>query len=246
MAFFRYTQECLDAAQGKFPASGEWGAAAEPEEKRRQRPVRIRVFENGFIEKVFAQSHPILPIVWFGPFIGYGVIEGFWRAGFLTTVGLFIGGWLVFTLMEYLLHRFLFHASAHTPDQKFRSFMVHGYHHEFPNDKLRLVAPPLMSWPIAAVMIFIYRATMGPNMWIMFAGTATGYVAYDWIHYYTHHFRPSNAVGRWLKAYHLQHHFDDTHGEGRYGVSSPLWDFVFGTYRPLKRAAQPGKPAKAS
>jgi len=174
------------------------------------------------------------------------VIEGFWRAGFLTTVGLFIGGWLVFTLMEYLLHRFLFHASAHTPDQKFRSFMVHGYHHEFPNDKLRLVAPPLMSWPIAAVMIFIYRATMGPNMWIMFAGTATGYVAYDWIHYYTHHFRPSNAVGRWLKAYHLQHHFDDTHGEGRYGVSSPLWDFVFGTYRPLKRAAQPGKPAKAS
>ena len=161
MAFFRYTQECLDAAQGKFPASGEWGAAAEPEEKRRQRPVRIRVFENGFIEKVFAQSHPILPIVWFGPFIGYGVIEGFWRAGFLTTVGLFIGGWLVFTLMEYLLHRFLFHASAHTPDQKFRSFMVHGYHHEFPNDPYRLVLPPIGIWPVAALFALVWYYVFG-------------------------------------------------------------------------------------
>ena len=125
--------------------------------------------------------------------------------------------------------------SAETPKEKFRQFMVHGYHHEFPNDKLRLVAPPLMSWPIAAVVLVLYHYLFGALMWAVFAGTAAGYVAYDWIHYYTHHFKPGNPVGKWLKSYHLLHHFDELDGHGRYGVSSPLWDFVFGTYVPLRK-----------
>src|SRR5512143_2254604 len=164
MTWLRYTQECLDAAQGKWPASGAWGA--DPVDKRRQRPRRIRVFENGFIEHVFAQSHPILPIVWFGPFIAYGLIEGALRAGVARAAGLFLVGWLIWTFIEYLLHRFVFHMEARTPEERFRSFMVHGYHHEFPNDKLRLVAPPLMSWPIAAVTLLLYRAALGPDMWM--------------------------------------------------------------------------------
>ena len=233
MPLLRYTKECLDAAQGKWPASGAW--ASESTEKRKERPKTIRVFENTFIEKVFARSHPILPIVWFGPFIAYGAYESGARAGLLHTAVLFLVGWLVWTFIEYLLHRFLFHMPAHTPEEKFRSFMVHGYHHEFPNDKLRLVAPPLMSWPLAVVMLLVYHYTAGADMWILFAGTATGYIAYDWIHYYTHHFKPTNAVGRWLKQYHLLHHFDEHHGDGRYGVSSPLWDFVFGTYVPVRK-----------
>src|SRR6185503_18592837 len=103
---------------------------------------------------------------------------------------------------EYLLHRFLFHMRAETPEQKFRAFMVHGYHHEFPNDKLRLVAPPLMSWPIGLVVFLIYYYAFGVGTWWpVFAGTLTGYIAYDWIHYYTHHFRPRNRVGKWLKQY---------------------------------------------
>jgi sterol desaturase/sphingolipid hydroxylase (fatty acid hydroxylase superfamily) len=227
MPFLRYTQECLDAAQGKWPASGAW--SAEPAEKRRERPKTIRVFENDFLEKVFARSHPILPIVWFGPVILYGIGEALWRAGLLRTVGWFALGWLAWTFLEYLLHRFLFHMPAHTPEQKFRSFMVHGYHHEFPNDKLRLVAPPLMSWPLALVVGTLYHYLVGPNMWIMFAGTATGYVAYDWIHYYTHHARPSWPLGKFLRRYHMKHHFKD--GNAWYGVSSPLWDYVFGTHK---------------
>src|SRR5436190_22475246 len=119
MGLLQYTKECLDAAQGQWPASGAWGVE-DASAKRRERPKTIRVFENGFIEKVFARSHPILPIVWFGPFIAYGIVEGALRAGLLATVGLFVGGWLVWTFLEYLLHRFLFHFEPHTPEERFR------------------------------------------------------------------------------------------------------------------------------
>jgi sterol desaturase/sphingolipid hydroxylase (fatty acid hydroxylase superfamily) len=240
MPLLRYTQECLDAAQGKWPASGGQHGEDAP---RKNRPKYIRVFENDFIEKVFARAHPLTPIVWFGPFIAYGIYTGVVRAGAAATVGLFVGGWLIWTFIEYLLHRFLFHMRAETPEERFRAFMVHGYHHEFPNDKLRLVAPPLMSWPIAAVVLVVYHYLLGGLMWAAFAGTATGYVAYDWIHYYTHHFKPSNPIGKWLKSYHLLHHFDERDGHGRYGVSSPIWDFVFGTYVPLKK--KPREQAEA-
>jgi hypothetical protein len=233
MPFLRYTQDCLNAAQGQWPASGIMHG--DEQAPRRDRPRSIRVFENDFIEKVFARAHPITPILWFGPFIGYGLWDGARRAGLLAAVGLFAAGWLIWTLMEYLLHRFVFHMKADTPEQRFRSFMVHGYHHEFPNDKLRLVAPPLMSWTLAVPTLLAYHFLFGGSMWAIFAGTAAGYVAYDWIHYYTHHFRPGNPVGKWLKSYHLLHHFDEHHGRRRYGVSSPLWDLILGTYSPVRR-----------
>jgi dihydroceramide fatty acyl 2-hydroxylase len=242
MALIRYTQDCLDAAQGKWPATGDgyYDAPREPSAaRRRDRPVSIRVFENGFIETIFAKAHPITPILWFGPCIGYGLYLGVTRRGVLGAGGLFLFGWLLWTLLEYLLHRYVFHMAASTPEKRFRQFMAHGYHHEFPNDKYRLVAPPLMSWPLAVVVGGLFRLAFGPETWLMvFAGTCTGYIAYDWIHYYTHHFRPRNPVGKWLKSYHLLHHFDENHGRKRYGVSSPLWDFVFGTYLPLRKTGR--------
>ncbi len=233
MPLLRYSEECQNAAQGEWPASGIMHGEERP--SRRDRPVSIRVFENDFIEKVFARAHPITPIIWFGPFMIYGLWDGLRSVGALRAVGWFAAGWLIWTLMEYLLHRFVFHAEAHTPEQRFRSFMVHGYHHEFPKDKLRLVAPPLMSWTLAVPTLIGFHYAFGELKWVVFAGTTAGYVAYDWIHYYTHHFRPGNPVGKWLKSYHLLHHFDEHHGRKRYGVSSPLWDLVFGTYRPVKK-----------
>jgi sterol desaturase/sphingolipid hydroxylase (fatty acid hydroxylase superfamily) len=236
MPFFAYTKDCLDAAQGEWPASGGfYDQERAPVERRRDRPKSIRIFKNGFIEAVFARAHPITPIIWFGPFIAYGVYTGVVRVGVALTALIFVGGWLAWTLLEYLLHRYLFHMGATTPDEKFRAFMVHGYHHEFPNDKMRLVAPPLMSWPLAVAVGLGYYLLFGGLWSTVFAGTTAGYIAYDWIHYYTHHFKPSNPIGKWLKSYHLLHHFDENHGHKRYGVSSPLWDFVFGTFLPLKK-----------
>ncbi len=239
MPLLRYTEDCLNAGQGRWPASGlgGWGdLESNPNAPRRpDRPKSIRVFENGFIEKVFAQAHPVTPIIWFGPFIAWGIYRGVTGPGVPATLGLFAAGWLAWTFIEYLLHRFLFHIGAHDEKSRFRAFMMHGYHHEFPNDKMRLVAPPLMSWTLAVPIFLIYYFAFGPTTGVaLFAGTATGYIAYDWIHYYTHHFRPRTRFGKWIKSYHLLHHFDELHGTKRYGVSSPIWDFVFGTYAPVR------------
>jgi sterol desaturase/sphingolipid hydroxylase (fatty acid hydroxylase superfamily) len=204
----------------------------------------LRVFQSGFVERVLARAHPITPIVWFGPV----AVWAFWRAlvrdgrGVLATLGLFAAGWLLWTFMEYWLHRALFHFTPKTSEERVKSFMLHGYHHKYPNDRLRLVAPPMMSWPLAIVVSSLSRLALGDVWPVFFAGIAMGYVAYDWIHYYTHHFRPTNPVGRWLRAYHMRHHHE--HASSRYGVSSPLWDLVFGTYAPSdRRDSHPLRPA---
>lgn len=233
MALIELTQEAIDAAHGRWPAS-------DPKDKRRERPVSIQIFKNKFIENVFGKAHWITPIIWFGPLIAYGLYRGISspRLGALWTVPLFLAGWLMWTLLEYVLHRFLFHMDASKPERKIRVFMMHGYHHEFPDDRMRLVAPPAMSWGPAIIISTLYYFVFGSTFcWPILAGSATGYVAYDWIHYYTHHGRPKGGIGKWLRRYHMLHHYE--HGANtRYGVSSPLWDYVFGTYKEPLTASQ--------
>lgn len=239
-AFYRWvgtllTEEAYEASQGRWPAGGHH-PRANLERSTVKRPERIRLFKNIFVEKVLGQSHPILPIVWFGPAIAYGIYHGWAVMGLPAwgVLGLFLFGFLCWTLLEYCLHRFVFHAEEDgTPEDNIRWFMVHGYHHEFTQDKMRLVAPPLMSWPLAIVvyptLYFIFGPVLaGP----VISGITVGYISYDWTHYYTHHFSPTTFVGKWLRAYHLQHHYSTP--AARYGVSNPLWDFVFRTYVPVK------------
>jgi sterol desaturase/sphingolipid hydroxylase (fatty acid hydroxylase superfamily) len=246
MGLLDLTQECLDAAEGKFPEPkvGPDGRKAKP-------PLRLQVFKNEFLEKYFAQAHPITPGLWFGGFILYGLYAG-WMAFGLLDIPLFVGGMLITTLIEYWLHRIAFHWEAKTKEGRLNVFLLHGYHHEFPNDPMRLVLPPIGIWPVAAVIGTIWYFVFGAYFWPVFAGTAAGYVAYDWTHYYTHHFNPKGGPGRWLKRYHMLHHHDSPNH--RYGITTPLWDLVFGTFLGLKtmvrqggrHAPSPGEAAEAA
>jgi sterol desaturase/sphingolipid hydroxylase (fatty acid hydroxylase superfamily) len=225
-----YTDECLETIEN-------WeGMITEPSPENR-RKEGIRVFRNGFIEQVLSKAHPLSPALWVFPLGGYGLYRGFTEgySGFAGTLGLFFVGVLLWTLIEYLLHRFVFHLRPKSPSGKIRAFMVHGYHHEFPNDKMRLVAPPLMSGTFGIIAALLYYLIFGPNYWLqVFAGTTIGYLMYDWTHYYTHHFHPKTHLGRWVRRYHLLHHYK--HDPTRFGISSPLWDLVFGTYRSPDKA----------
>ena len=205
----------------------------------------VQVFRSTFFERYFATAHPIMPGIWWGPIALYclyatAAAEQFAPMRALLT---FVGGFLTWTLIEYLLHRFLFHlVPDDTFDSKLRQFMVHGYHHEFPNDRMRLVAPLILSVPFGLLFSVSYALIFGRYYWLTwFAGTVIGYISYDWTHYYTHHFRPTTRLGKFLRRYHMEHHYRDS--ESHFGISSPLWDWVFGTARGRSSASGSGREA---
>jgi sterol desaturase/sphingolipid hydroxylase (fatty acid hydroxylase superfamily) len=221
MGLLDLTDECHEAIE-------RWNGVVGPPDPANRKKESLRVFKNDFVENWLATSHPALPIVWFGGIIAYGAVSSALTP--LPGIPLFFLGILLWTLLEYTLHRFAFHARpGASVAAKLNLFMIHGYHHEFPDDRWRLVAPPLMSFPIAAVVALVYRLAAGEMWWPLFGGTVLGYLAYDWIHYYTHHFTPTTTLGKYMRRIHLVHHYAD--GEKNMGISSPLWDFVFRTYQ---------------
>ena len=232
MGLLSLSQECLDAAEGKLPSP-----VILPNGKKGKPPIRIRVYDNPFIEKWFAQAHPITPGLWFGGFVFYGLYAGLVSQGWLA-LPLFFFGVMLTTLIEYWLHRVIFHWKPKNQFERLQVFLVHGYHHEFPNDPMRLVLPPVGIWPVAAVISTIWYFAFGAYFWPVFAGTCAGYIAYDWTHYYTHYFNPKSGVFRWIKRYHMLHHHDSPNH--RYGITTPLWDVVFRTYLPTNKLARQG------
>jgi sterol desaturase/sphingolipid hydroxylase (fatty acid hydroxylase superfamily) len=226
MALLEFTQDCIDAADGKLPLM-----TTGPDGKRMRRQ-RVQVFKNEFIEKWFAQAHPITPGIWFGWLVVYGLYQGLQSFGWLA-LPLFLGGVLLTTLIEYCLHRFLFHHQFTGEGGAMRHFLLHGYHHDFPNDPMRLVLPPIGIWPVAALIGGVWWLIFGVYFWPVFAGTALGYIAYDWMHYYTHYATPKTGLGKWIKRYHMLHHHDSP--GHRYGITSPLWDFLFQTFLPTNK-----------
>lgn len=189
----------------------------------------VRMFESRFME-FFSHVHPATPVVLYVPVIGYMLYRAVVaEMSILSIVALFLLGVLFWTLLEYVVHRYVFHYEPKTRIGKTLHFVIHGVHHDYPNDASRLVLPPVISLPLAVFFYVAFALIFGAFAKPIFAGLLFGYVCYDMIHYATHHFPMKNRVGLWLKQYHLRHHYkDDAVG---FGVSSPLWDYVFGTTR---------------
>ncbi len=138
------------------------------------------------------------------------------------------GGYVVWTLTEYWLHRIVFHFEPEDGIGRRLHWIIHGVHHDHPNDPLRLVMPPAASIPLALLFVGFFHFMLPPaEAWALLAGFLGGYLAYDMTHYYVHHRRPNGPVGRKLRELHMRHHFQD-HTRG-FGVSAPWWDLVFGT-----------------
>jgi sterol desaturase/sphingolipid hydroxylase (fatty acid hydroxylase superfamily) len=140
---------------------------------------------------------------------------------------LIITGFLVFSLVEYLIHRFLFHFEPKNERQKKLLYTIHGVHHEFPRDKDRLVMPPVVSILLAAGFFLLFYAVTGKFSFLFFPGFAGGYSTYLFIHYAVHAYRPPSNFLKYLWIHHTLHHYKDT--EAAFAVSFPLWDIFFGT-----------------
>jgi len=196
-----------------------------------------RFFDNGFIE-FFSHVHPVTPLVIFLPVISFLLYLALGPRGLSlgATAGLFALGVLIWTLVEYTMHRWVFHYEPRSRWGKQLHFLLHGVHHDYPKDASRLVMPPIVSIPLALFFCGLFFVVFGRVAPAAFAGFLCGYLFYDMVHYATHHFSMKRGMWLWLKKCHMRHHYDDDHVG--YGVSSPLWDYVFGT-----RAPRPETPA---
>ena len=184
------------------------------------------MFENDFLDR-FTRVHPIVPVVLFGPAIAILAYMGVNNRG-VEALAWIAGGYLFWTLTEYWLHRVVFHFEPEQGIGRRIHWMIHGVHHDHPNDPLRLVMPPSASIPLATVFLVLFWFALGTGRWAAFgAGFLAGYLAYDMLHYHVHHHVPKTRLGRRLREAHMRHHFQD-HDAG-YGVSAPYWDHVFGT-----------------
>lgn len=192
----------------------------------------VRMFQSDFME-FFSHVHPIAPLVIYVPVMGYLLyLALFARALPIAAVaGCFALGLVLWTLVEYSMHRFAFHYQPTSLWGKRLHFILHGVHHDYPNDASRLVMPPSVSIPLAIVFYALFLGAFGRYAAAAFPGFLLGYLGYDMIHYATHHFSMKRGVWLWLKQYHMRHHYQDDHVG--YGVSSPLWDYVFGTRQKL-------------
>jgi dihydroceramide fatty acyl 2-hydroxylase len=185
------------------------------------------MFDNRVIDR-FTRVHPAVPVLLFVPAIAVLFITGAGRVGALEAVGLALAGYVFWTLTEYWLHRVVFHFEPEGGIGQRLHWMIHGVHHDHPNDPLRLVMPPSASVPLALLFLSLFWAVLGYDAALAFGGGFLGgYLAYDMLHYHVHHHTPRTAVGKRLRELHMRHHFqDDDRG---FGVSAPYWDHVFGT-----------------
>lgn len=158
---------------------------------------------------------------------------------------LFLAGWAVFTFVEYHIHRGLFHMEhgESTEKQKEVSYKLHGVHHAYPKDKQRLAMPPVMSIAIGTILLLIFELIIDKYSFSFLAGFLVGYACYLIVHYSVHIFRAPNNFLKPLWTNHNYHHYKDDHA--MFGVSSPFWDYVYGTY-PKDWDSKKGKTIEVS
>ncbi len=191
----------------------------------------IRMFRAGWMEAL-SKVHFSAPLVIYLPLIALCL----WRSegGLLNIAGWFLAGLFIWTLTEYVLHRFLFHWVPPGKWGERLHFVWHGVHHDYPNDRLRLVMPPSVSIPLAIIFFAFFRALVGyPHVYPFFSGFLLGYLCYDLMHYAIHHLRWNHPFWQRIKQHHMLHHYQ--YNNRGFGVSNPFWDHVFNTTFNLSR-----------
>src|SRR5437868_11533833 len=202
----------------------EASATPTPTDQLRASP---RMFDNPWLDKL-SRVHPATPLVIYLPVIGVLLALAAGRMAAWAIVAAVVAGYLFWTLTEYWLHRVVFHFEPEKGIGARLHWIIHGVHHDHPNDPLRLVMPPALSVPLAGLFVWVFSLVIGTPGFLPFgAAFLAGYLGYDMLHYHVHHHRPKSALGKRLRELHMRHHFQD-HERG-YGVSAPFWDHVFGT-----------------
>ncbi|KAF2905320.1 hypothetical protein ILUMI_00847 [Ignelater luminosus] len=207
---------------------------------------KLRLFGNPILESLTITPWYVVPIVWI-PIVTYLIYCGSLQysevtkdpSPILPSVLYICLGIIIWTLLEYSLHRWVFHMepSGNSKILIYIHFGIHGLHHKVPFDARRLVFPPVPAAVLAYGGYHLIKALFPPQMVLLItAGGILGYVIYDMIHFYLHNGSPKEGTYFYtMKRYHNQHHF--VHHNSGFGISNLYWDKVFGTAISLKKLA---------
>jgi sterol desaturase/sphingolipid hydroxylase (fatty acid hydroxylase superfamily) len=161
----------------------------------------------------------------------------------LLVFGLFVFGVVAWTFGEYALHRFAFHV----PRGRWKGSLEHLRHHAGVDQAPNTMALSWSGiWTVGAVLF-------GPIGWLVAGvpggiacglGWVVGFYIYEYLHWTEHRCGPSTQYGRWARRHHLHHHFGAP--LKNHGVTTPVWDMVFGTYERPERIKVPARLAAIS
>ena len=186
------------------------------------------IFKNPILERL-TRTHIAVPITIFSIFsaglIYYAFAYAKLPAYLIGT--LFVSGFLIFTFIEYLVHRYAFHMDTDTELKQKIQYSLHGVHHEYPKDKGRLAMPPIVSVLLALGLLYAFHLVIGEYTYAFLPGFVMGYASYLFVHFIVHAYQPPKNSFKILWVNHGIHHYKDNNKA--FGVSSPLWDIVFGT-----------------
>lgn len=200
---------------------------------------QARLFKNQYLEYL-TKTHPL--VIW-GMYVPILSFMLYFSASTLSFTILritltFLGGMFFWSLFEYAIHRFVFHFFAESKRAKEIVYVIHGNHHEYPRDKERLFMPPVPSLILASTVFSLMYVTgylFGASGYVFafFPGFILGYLVYGTMHYAIHAWNPPFKWMKPLWRNHHLHHYKNV--ELGFGVSSTLWDHVFGTMFDLKK-----------
>lgn len=195
------------------------------------------LFDNPFLEKL-TKAPAYISVTIYLSIIGVLLYTGY-REGvtgsYLEAGGVFLGAMFFWTLFEYIFHRYINHLDDYFPNSKTArkvAYTLHGIHHEFPRDEERLIMPPIPGLLIVGILYLGFEALLGLWVYLFMPGFMLGYLLYTYIHYSTH----QSNVPAFLKTqykHHSLHHYK--YPDKAFGVSTTLWDRVFGTMPPEKQ-----------
>jgi sterol desaturase/sphingolipid hydroxylase (fatty acid hydroxylase superfamily) len=204
---------------------------------------QARLFQNAALE-FLTKTHPLviwgiyLPVVLGFPYYTYANFE----LNGLRIALLFITGMFSWTLFEYIMHRWVFHMIAESERAQRIIYVMHGNHHHYPRDKERLFMPPVPSIILASAIFVLLYLAMGQNAFAFFPGFLLGYLMYGTMHFAIHAWNPPFKWMKPLWRNHHLHHYKDEH-KG-FGVSTTVWDRIFGTMFDLKKEKEDKEKVK--
>jgi sterol desaturase/sphingolipid hydroxylase (fatty acid hydroxylase superfamily) len=195
---------------------------------------QAQLFKNAYLE-MLTKTHPL--VIWgmYLPVLAYMLYRSNAKYDFsiFYIVFIFFVGMFFWTFFEYLMHRFAFHWVANSEKARKFVYIMHGNHHEYPRDRERLFMPPVPSIILASAIFVLQFLLIGKSAFMFFPGFIFGYLMYGTMHYAIHAWNPPF---KWMKPlwrnHHLHHYKNDDMG---FGVSTTIWDRVFGTMFDLKK-----------